>query len=396
MQDEIAAARRKKRRRYHVRRLVRFVLALVVLLVAVILANTFTATTWKDMKDGVQTFFTWGGGYPASLGEKVPTQVKQMNRAFAFVTESEFIIKSKSGADLLKEKHGFVSPVIAASGNRAVLFNRGSRDVRVYNRTALVAELKADYAIVDADMSANGVLVVLTKSDRFMSQLSAYPNGKYEKVMSWKGASGFPLSCAVSEDGTSAAVASITTRDGKMYTIITSLDLTRQTERYEFNEIEGLCAGIFCESDGAVTVITDVQAVRLGADGTVKSTYAYGVAPLLYISRDKGSRFALGFGDNSRAAINSVVILGRTLEEVSTIEGCGIIKDMYMSSNRLYILGNQTVSAYALSGTLYKVYDADPRAIGLIEFNNPIQILPDQAQQLTVHKLEEENDVADS
>ncbi len=396
MQDEIAAARRKKRRRYHLRRLARFTLALVVVLIAVVLVNTVTMTTWRDLKDSVKTFFTWTGGYPAELGESTPTQVVQMSRAYAVVTDEELIIKSQTGADLLRERHGFVSPGVTASGNRAVLFNRGSRDIRVYNRIALIAELRADNAIVDAAVSANGVLVVLSESDRYMSQLSVYPNGKYEKSMTWRGASGFPICCAVSENGGSAAVASVLTENGSLKTIVTSIDTNRQTERFETAGVGGLVAGLFCENDGSVTLITDEGAARISASGEMRESYSFGASQLLYVARDKGSRIALGFGDNSRPAINSVVILDRSLKEVSLIADCGIIKDMYMSANRLYILGSQTVKAYSLSGELQRVYDADPRAIGLVEFSNAIEILPDRAQQLELHKQEEENDVADS
>ena len=116
----------------------------------------------------------------------------------------------------------------------------------------------------------------------------------------------------------------------------------------------------------------------------------------LFVARDEGNRIALGFGDNSRADINSIAILDRSLKEVSVIAQCGIIKDIYLASNKVFVLGSQTVGEYSLSGKLQKVYDADPRANGLVEFNRAIEILPDRAQRLEVHKTEEENDVADS
>lgn len=396
MQDEIAAARRRKRRKYHLKRLVRFLLALVIVFVAVVLANTVTVTTWKDMKDGVRSFFTFSGGYPTELGSSAPIQAEQLTRAYAVVTEDEFIIKAKSGADLLRERHGCVSPLVTAAGNRAVLVNRGSREIKVYNRTELIASLQADHAIVDAAVSDTGTLIVLSSGDRFMSQLSVYENGKYEKVMSWHGVSGFPIICAVSENGASAAVASLSAKGGKLYTIVTSLNLKSQTERYEVSEIEGLCAGLICGNDGSATVVTDLGAVQFDAHGDQRGSYVFGVSPLVFVAHDKGSRIALGFGDNSRSDINSAVVLDDALEEICVLQDCGEIKDMYLSTNRVYILGSQTVSAYSFSGELQKVYDADPRAIDLIEFSGVIEILPDRAQQLKQRETEEENDVADS
>ncbi|MEG2233600.1 MAG: DUF5711 family protein [Oscillospiraceae bacterium] len=395
MQDEITDARRKKRRKYKLKRLLRFTFALALVLIAVILVNTVTVTTFNDIKDGLTTFFTFSGGYPAELGKSSPTQVAQMSRAYAVVTENEFIIKSQSGKNLFYENHGFVSPYIAASGNRAVLYNRESKDVRVYNRTGPVAELKTDFSIVDLDISSNGVLGVLTQSDRYMSELAIYQNGKYEKVMTWKGAAGFPISTSMSDNGSSAAVASVIARNGKIYTTITSIDVARQSQRYE-TEISGLCVKLICENDGSVTMITDESAVRVVTDGTVKNTYTFGDVPLLFFAKDKGNKIALGFGDNSRPAINSVLILNSNLEVTVTIENCGIIKDIYLSSNRLYILGNKFVTAYSMAGEAVKTYDADPRALNLVEFSSIMEILPDRVQKLDEHKSEENNDVADT
>ena len=70
------------------------------------------------------------------------------------------------------------------------------------------------------------------------------------------------------------------------------------------------------------------------------------------------------------------------------IENCGKIKDMYLASNRLYILGDARVTAYNANGTVNKILEADPDAVKLVEFTSIIEILPDRADRLTTEMEE--------
>lgn len=387
MQDEIAVARRRKRRKIKWKRFLKFIAALVVLTVAILIAANTNATTLSDTKDFFKTVFAWSGAYPAELGSSAPSEVEQMSMAYAVVTENEFMVMAQGGKRLMTEKHGFVSPYVTAAGNRAVLFNRASRDLRVYNRTALLAEVRTEYAIVDVAVSDNGNLAVLTESDLYMCELAIYTNGKYEWKMTWKGAQGFPYAVAISPDGSRAAAATVDLKNGEIVTYITVIDIAKETERYVC-EVPGLCVQLWCDSDGAATAVTDSSAVAVSSGGEIRYSYDFDGRQLISVARDEGSKLALGFGDNSRATVNEAVILGRNLAESAVIENCGKIKDMYLASNRLYILGDARVTAYNVNGTVNKILEADPDAVKLVEFASIIEILPDRADRLTTEMEE--------
>ena len=389
MQDEIAVARRKKRRKIKWKRFLKLISALLLLSVVIMLAANTNSTTIADAKDFFKTVFAWSGEYPAELGTSAPSEVEQMSMAYAVVTENEFMVVAQGGKRLLSENHGFVSPYVTAAGNRAVLFNRASRDLRVYNRTAQLAEVRTDFAIVDAAVSDNGNLAVLTESDRYMCELAVYTNGKYEWKMTWKGAQGFPYAVSISPDGSRAAAATIDLKNGEIVTYVTVIDIARESERYVC-EMPGLCVKLWCDSDGSVTAVTDSSAVNISSsNGQIAHTYDFAGRQLISVARDEGSKLALGFGDNSRAMINEAVILGRNFAESAVIKNCGKIKDMYLASNRLYVLGDARVTAYNMNGSVSKILEADPDAVKLVEFTSIIEILPDRADRLAT-EIEEE------
>lgn len=385
--DEITVARKRKRRKYNLKRTARFLAALLLVLVAIVAANTFTSTTFKDIGDFFAATFSASDGWPAALGESEPLQSERLTSAFAVVTSDDLVVISRSGARLLDKTHGFVSPFIAAAGNRIALCNRGSRDVRVYNRSSELVAFSAEGAIIDAALSSDGTLALLTESERYTCELSIYQNGLYERSMTWKGANGFPLLAALSPNGERAAAVTVSVAGGSLGSTVTVIDARREKELYSAS-VEGTVLRLILSNDGGFCAVTDTQTVRVSAGGETTASYDYGGRPLLASSAD-GSRLALVFGDNSRPAVNTCAVLDRNLTETSVITGCGIANALEVSGDRLYLLGRGRLNVYSASGELIKVYNTDIKAQNIVEFSSIIEILPDRAKRAEERELEE-------
>lgn len=382
MDDEITRARKKKRRRYNAKRTLRFIFALLAVLIALVLVSSFSKTTVRDVGDWFKTAFSLSGGYPAALGSSAVLQTQEMSLSCAFLTDGELIVLSRNGERLLSDEHGFVAPFIVARSNRVMLCNRGSRDVRVYNRTGLLSELKTDNRIIDAAVSDTGDFIALTESDRYMCELALYKNGSYENTMTWKGAEGFPALCAISSGGSCAVAATVSLGSDGVYTIFTVIDLASEKEKYSVRSL-GLTVRAFVDDDGSLLSVTDTEAVRFSSSGEISNIYDYGGKPLIFVARDKGTRTALAFGDNKSSTVNSVTVLSASAKPEGDIIGCGLIKDIYVSNDRIYILGDGTMTVYASSGEQIKVYTSDTKALKITEFSSIIEVLPKYAIQLT-------------
>ena len=385
--DEITVARKRKRRKYNLKRTARFLAALLLVLVAIVAANTFTSTTFKDIGDFFAATFSASDGWPAALGEREPLQSERLTSAFAVVTSDELVVISRSGARLLDETHGLVSPFIAAADNRIALCSRGSRDVRVYNRSRELASFSADGAIIDAALSADGTLALLSESERYTCELSVYQNGLYERSMTWKGASGFPLLAALSPNGARAAAVTVSVAGGSLGSAVTVIDTGREKELYSA-AVSGTVLKVILNNDGGFCAVSDTQTVRVSSSGEITESYGYEGKPLLASSAD-GNRLALVFGDNSRPAVNTCAVLERNLTQTAEISGCGVVNSLVLSGDRLYLLGRGQLGVYNVSGELIKVYNTDIKAQNIVEFSSIIEILPDRAKRAEERELEE-------
>ncbi|MDO4566751.1 MAG: DUF5711 family protein, partial [Oscillospiraceae bacterium] len=357
MNDEISAARRKKRRRYNLKRGLRFILALLTLLLAAFALSSFNAATFKDTADFFVSVFSPAEGWPAALGESEPLQTETLSYAFASLTDEELIVVSRRGARLMSERHSLVSPFIAASGNRIALCNRGSREVIIYNRSREIAAFSAEGAIIDAAISEKGALAILTQSELYTSELAVYKNGLYERAMTWKGAQGFPLMAAVSPDGRRAAAVTLSVSGGVLSSTVTVIDVQRESEQSAAS-FEGMVCELLLENDGGFTAITDSEVLRFNSSGELSASYEF-PSSLLIALDCSSSHIALAFGDNSSPSINSLLVLSRSLELQGEIVGCGAVNSLKLCGERVYVLGSGRLTAYTCAGRVIKIYKSD-------------------------------------
>lgn len=377
--DEITAARRKKRRKYNIKRTSRFIAALALLLAAAVAASSFTAATLADIGDFFTTTFAATDGWPVKLGDSEPLQTERLTSAFAVITDSELVVVSRRGARIMDAGHGFISPFIAAEGNRIALCNRGSRDVRVFNRSRELAAFSAEGAIIDAAIASDGTLALLTDSERYTCELSVYKNGLYERAMTWKGAHGFPLLAEISPDGSRAAVVTVSAADGALGSAVTVIDVARERELFSAS-VDGTILRLILSNDGGFTALTQERAALVNSSGETAEEYSFGGRPLLALAASSG-RLALAFGDNGRAAVNSCALLDRGLNELAVIGGCGAVRSLSMSGERVCVLGLGTLTVYNTEGEVIKIYNTDTKAQNIVEFSSIIEILPDCAQK---------------
>ncbi|NLC79486.1 MAG: hypothetical protein GX683_07165, partial [Ruminococcaceae bacterium] len=232
MEDEITKARKARIKKVRKRRTAWFLTALCLVLAAVILANTITTTTFKDIGDFFSALLVASKSYPVEISEAHPRQVEQLSLSYAVLTEKEMKVFSDRGNELQTYEHGFVSPLISASGNRIALFNSGGKEIKIFNRTKEIATVKTDYTIVSAEVSSYGTLAVLTTGDRYLSGLEIYGNGKYERLMTWYGSKGFPLMVKMQNMGNKAAVATISSVNGEIVSTVTAIDTAAAKELF--------------------------------------------------------------------------------------------------------------------------------------------------------------------
>ncbi len=376
--DEITMARRKKCARYRVKRLARFAVALGILALLVVLLSALTPTTFRDIGDGLKVTFSLGGGFPAELSDSVPQKVLELKGAFSVLTDDQLVTISYSGKELLRQNHNFASPQASSGDRRLVLFNRGSRELQLYNRTSLIASLEVENAILDAALSGDGDLFALTESERYTAQLEVYEHGGYEKVMTWYCSDGFPYKVLASHGGNTAAVFVADLDSTGLCTQVYLVNAAGFEEMCSF-KVQSLAVDGYFDGNRLV-LVTDKEFLVYDMDGQQRYEQSFGNYPLISLSARDGEICAVALGDNSRSGANRLMAFSAGSHELLfTLDGLGSIEDVAATGDRVYFLSEGQVYEYNIKGELVDTFASDHDARFIIIDKGIIEILPSAA-----------------
>ena len=109
--------------------------------------------------------------------------------------------------------------------------------------------------------------------------------------------------------------------------------------------------------------------------GEIQKTVELDGIPFVGLVDRDSSLYAVGFGSNNIPDINTVKIYDQNLDVLGEMVDVGYINDMYLRRNRLYILGDGTVSLYDISGNPGNRYSVPSNARFLEVFQNDIWII---------------------
>ncbi len=377
--DEITAARKRRRRKYQLRRLLVFVIAIAVALGIILLISRVDMFTFRGIGDFFQTTFAKRPGYPVLLDGSKPLRVVPISNANAVLTDSELIVKGNGGGELLRSSHSFQSPDIRGAGSRILLFDRGNRSFSVYNRTGMLFSDESEYSIISADIASDGTVIILTRGDSSMSQIKVLTGSNYTTLFTWFGAKGAPYSCGISDNGNEIYFTGLVPAEGGLKTVFTVIDVGKREQRSE-REVRGIIKKVY-QNGAKYTLVGDEAVYLLNSNLEIEAEYPLTIVPSIRVSKENGP-LAIAFGDNHQSDLNYILILSDRLEEVSKIEGVGPVEDMYMASDRLYVLSGNTVYAMQTDGTIVETYETDIKAIRVFVIGGKLSVLlPDRIEQ---------------
>ncbi|MCL2539275.1 MAG: DUF5711 family protein [Oscillospiraceae bacterium] len=377
--DEVTAARRKRRRKYHLRRLYFAVATLATVFVIAVVAGGINVFTFRGIGDYLSVAFAKDEGYPVMLESAKPLKLLPMKRALAVLTERELLVKGNRGAELLRIGHNYSSPAMRSTGNRILLFDSGNYVFSVYNRTSRLSNGESEYPIISGDIASDGTAVILTRGERTVSQLRVLSGRNYSTLFSWQGAKGFPYGCGISENAKQAYISALTAVRGGVDTIFTAVDIAKKEQRAEI-QIPGIVIRVY-ESASKYIVLTDKGAFLINDKFEMEASYQFSRMPVIGVSKE-GGLLAVAFGDNQQPDINYVVILTEKLAPVKTVEGVGPVDDMYMATDKLYLLSAGNIHVLLPDGERIGTYETELRAGRVFLMNSRVYVLlPDRIDQ---------------
>ncbi|NMA06464.1 MAG: hypothetical protein GX928_01940 [Ruminococcaceae bacterium] len=391
--DEITRARKKRRNKIRIRRLFSMLTGLAIIFFAVIILNSITASTFKNFAEFFKVGFTKAGNFPYLIDGSKALKLEQIKGGFGILTESEIITITNEAGEINREAHGFVNPDIAVDGSKLLLFDRGGKEFKIYNRSYELLSSKRDNTIISADISSSGYVAMLTTSERSTSELVVLYGGDFETQFTWYGAKGFPIFCKISPNGKEVGIVCVTGSERGIKTVYTNIDMVSQSETGQI-EVDGLVIDTIRFGSDTM-LITEEKAILFDSKLNMKTEYLFPIAPILSIA-EKSNAVGIAFGDNKQDSLNTILILNQRAEKVFLIEDMGSVFDLIFVSDKVYVLGDGRISVLHQNGELLEEYVIDKRGRSIyLTKGKLIVLLPDRIDVASRLK-EETNDLADS
>lgn len=381
----ILAGRRKKRNRW-LRMFAVLLCALGSILFFTTGAYLAAATAVADFFESARINVSPGPGFPVDFSISGFKQVKPMgNNGFAAIGDKDLALVSSDGKELLRLQHGYVAPSVATAAARTCVFNRGSTEYTITNRSNVLLKSNTENDILFAAFSPGGTLAMATAS-QYRSYVDVYSASDYKTWRwNWSSAADTPVMGAFDTDNTTLALACVSPAGGSMATVVYLFKTDRGEQQGAQTAAITVQDAVPVQMDfvgGRLVVVYDTgYAALYNKNGEEMARYDYAGQTLHTASLNDG-KLALVFGaalqDNSR-----LVELNAALEEQGdTMVPGTMVSDVLVCRAGTFVLAGQEVLAFAPKLLPAKTEFFEAKAYGLVWAGKPVLLMAGKAQPL--------------
>ena len=325
-----------------------------------------------DFISSGMTVFQIGGGFPVEDDFSATLQADGMGTGLAVLSPDSFNVYSPTGRNVFTYSHTMQNPVMDTASKRAVIYDLNRTSLKVANGHNILFQQEMENSIIHAEISDSNRIAVTTRSASYNGEVTVF-NFNMKQRFVWYCATGFPIYSSLSDSGKMLAVNTVQTVDGILTNDIYVIDAANGQELFT---ISGQSYPLHLEfiSDSRLLIAYTNRLVLWDTKNNVQlASYSFGTDTLQALTVD--SRYiCAAYGGYSRQHGGKLVLLSKELEEKFNLSVPEKIKDISISSSRVYALGSETMFEYDYSAALLNTYDTGVLSKGLVDYSGTLLI----------------------
>lgn len=253
----------------------------------------------------------------------------------AVASDSELKLFTSTGRVTLTEGTEMTNPKMCASDGYILLYDQGRKSFALYNSFVKVYSEKLKFNISGADISDNGIFLIVTSSEEYASVVKVY-DSNFEPLCEYK-KNDYVISAKLSSDGRYAAVLSLSSDNGESVTTLNVIDCKRNKKISSKKFMGAMPYRCDFMTDGRICVFLDENVYVLNRNCDIKGSFEYLSAPERIDVYKDG--FAIVFSESENGEkIVSVFDSECRMKRAGRV--VGNVYDMKLSDGYVYILQN--------------------------------------------------------
>ena len=311
----------------------------------------------------------FGDGYPAELAGSTAEagNFGASGGNVYVVSDTALTVMNGSAKTLFTARHSYNNPAVSVASDRYLLYNMGGAGYQV--ETASGTQLSGTSEsgdITTGAIASSGKFALAIQPVDMASQLRVY-NKDGSLQYEYDFADTYVNAVALNSDGTRGAVASVTSRSGRLVTRITVLDFSKTEPVAEYESENNLVLGLLWTRDNRVLAVGD-QAALVSNGSFEFEAYDYGgrevTALCLTDSRAVVSVSIYAFGGDS-----TLLIFGSSVQPVEAALPGRAVQLSSAGSKVAALLSDQVVAADLVTGEVesYCESTADTKGLAMAD-----------------------------
>lgn len=364
--NEFDAARKKRRLKIAAQRLKKIIGAALILIFVVAAVYLFVKEDIAGiLGDRIAAASSSGASMPVAITGVSVRQTFLCGGAIGVVTDGNFYLYAENGKRLLTFQHGMTNPVAESVGRRFLLYDQGGNKLLVRMRDRILFEKEFEYTIVNASLSADGWLTVVTTAQRYASQLHVWDENYDEEIFTWSCSDEFILCADAFSEGKTVAAATLSANaTGQIVTNVHQFTTEAALELSKRQLTDTAAIDLCYDDEGNVKLVGDTETVLLDGNGRIIGETTYPNRRLVGFYNPAGvSGAALVFDRYTEARATDILFLGEGLEQkkTSSVSGKYLCASGFGSKFGIYVSG--VLSVFDLSGEKTAALDGEQDAL---------------------------------
>lgn len=366
--NEFEIARKKRQKKISAQRTRKFIGALLILTVLIVGIHLFIKEDVAGIiGDRLAASASGTAGLPVDISGTTVLQTFTVGEHVGILTDAVYYLYADNGKQLLSAQHDFTNPIVEAAGRRFLIYDQGGTKLIVRMRDKILFEKEFEYKIISADLSADGMLSVVTSAQRYASQLHVFDSDYEEEIFTWSSSDEYIVCASANSDSKTVAAAALSANESGE--IVTTIHIFTTEAAIELSKREFKGSAVLSleyDSNGDIKVVCDNIAATLDKDGNVLGSYVYGSTPAAGINIAGKDGAAIIFDRFTEARAADIVFLDENLNEIKTVSVSGKYVCSDGSENNIAIYCSGEAHVFDNSGESTATFVSEQDAV-LIE-----------------------------